>query len=110
MDLPTDWFVAWPASRARERLDEQVRERVPALSRRRDAKSKPIEQSARHTITRRYLAITRGVPVPPAGTFRSRLASDARRLQRISRDGELAVTHYEVAEDLGEIALVVVML
>ena len=233
MELPTDWFVAWPAARAKERLDEQVRDRVPALSRERvksafaegrvtvggrpaapgdkpaagarievsvtaddagawqassravpgffllyrdddivivdkdagvltvptdeasrgevsgertlvervaesmgvrarallpvhrldrftsgvlviartrDAKARLIDQFARHAITRRYLAITRGVPEPPAGTFRSRLASDARRLQHVSHEGELAVTHYEVAEKFGEVALVVVQL
>lgn len=83
---------------------------VLVIARNAQAKAGMIEQFARHDITRRYLALTRGVPDPRAGTFRSRLASDARRVQHVARSGELAVTHYEVLEELAGAAVVVVVL
>lgn len=88
---------------------------VLAFARNLKAKDALIQQFARHAITRRYLAITRGVPDPPAGTFRSRLVSDARMKQRIAtrhEGGELAITHYEVVQELagGRFALVVAVL
>ncbi len=83
---------------------------VLVLARNEQAKAALIGQFAKHSIVRRYLALTRGVPTPRAGTFRSRLASDARRKQHIAREGELAITHYEVVEDLRGGALVLAVL
>lgn len=80
------------------------------LARNAAAKAKLVEQFARHSITRRYLALTRGIPDPAAGTFRSRLESDARRKQHVSYRGELAVTHYEVIEELRGAAVVIAVL
>lgn len=83
---------------------------ILVMARNAHAKSGLIEQFAKHAITRRYLALTQGIPDPRAGTFRSRLASDARRVQHVARDGEIAVTHYEVAEELKGAAVVVAVL
>ncbi len=77
------------------------------------ARARLVRQFAEHSIVRRYWAFTRGVPTPRAGTFRSFLVSDRRRVQRVvaaGRGGELAITHYEVVETLGEIAVVQVAL
>jgi 23S rRNA pseudouridine1911/1915/1917 synthase len=83
---------------------------VLVFARNEHARGALIDEFAAHRIVRRYLALTRGVPSPRAGTFRSRLASDARRKQHVSREGELAITHYEVAEDLRGAALVLAVL
>jgi 23S rRNA pseudouridine1911/1915/1917 synthase len=83
---------------------------VLVMVRHETAKRRLIEQFAAHSIVRRYLAITRGVPNPRRGTFRSRLESDARRVQHVSTRGDLAITHYEVLEELGGCALVLAVL
>lgn len=86
---------------------------VLVFARNADAKRGLVEQFAAHSITRRYLAITRGIPQQRKGTFRSYLASDARRVQRSvgkDRGGELAITHYEVIEELRDAAVVAVEL
>jgi 23S rRNA pseudouridine1911/1915/1917 synthase len=83
---------------------------VLVVARNAQAKERLVDQFAVHAITRRYIALTRGVPSPRAGTFRSHLASDARRLQHVARTGELAVTHYEVMEELRNAAVVLVVL
>lgn len=75
---------------------------IMAFARTAPARRAIIDQFSAHTITRRYLAITRGVPSPLKGTYESYLASDARRVQRSVAKGlgELAITHYQVVEEL----------
>ena len=83
---------------------------VLVFARNAEARRGLIDQFAAHSITRRYLAITRGIPSPAKGTYRSYLASDARRVQRSvgkGKGGELAITHYEVVERLRGAAVVV---
>lgn len=85
---------------------------VLAFARTPEARRALIDQFAEHSITRRYLAITRGIPQPLKGTYRSYLASDARRVQRsvAKGHGELAITHYQVIEELQNAAVVQVQL
>mgnify|MGYP003633810114 CR=1 FL=1 len=63
-----------------------------------------------HSISRRYLAIVRGVPAPPAGTIDTwigRSTSDRKKMavQREGR-GKRAITHYRTVEALNNAALV----
>lgn len=85
---------------------------VLAFARTAAARRALIDQFSAHTITRRYLALTRGVPTPKKGSYRSYLASDARRVQRsVARGhGELAITHYQIVEELRGAAVVSVQL
>jgi 23S rRNA pseudouridine1911/1915/1917 synthase len=67
-------------------------------------------QFARHSIERRYLAITSGVPVPPAGTIDAPLARSASNRKKIAvvagNRGKRAVTRYRIVEPLRDAALV----
>lgn len=67
------------------------------------------DQFAARKPHRRYLALAAGTLQPSQGTFRSYLTTDA-ALNRHSVDdpaaGELAITHYEVQEVLGDVSLV----
>ncbi|MEZ5749130.1 MAG: RluA family pseudouridine synthase [Caenibius sp.] len=69
-------------------------------------------QFADHSITRAYLAVVNGVPVPPSGTVNARIGrSDANRkkmaiLPDSSTRGKHAVTHYRMLEAFAGAALV----
>lgn len=67
-------------------------------------------QFADHSIVRAYLAVTGGVPMPPAGTVRGSIARSAfdRKKMALVADGrgKHAVTHYRTLEALGAAALV----
>jgi 23S rRNA pseudouridine1911/1915/1917 synthase len=67
-------------------------------------------QFARHSIDRRYLAITAGVPIAPAGTIDAPLARSSanRKKMAIVEDGrgKRAVTRYRIVEPLKDSALV----
>lgn len=67
-------------------------------------------QFARHSIERRYLAITSGVPAPPAGTIDAPLARSASNRKKIAvvagNRGKRAVTRYRIVEPLRDAALV----
>ena len=69
-------------------------------------------QFAAHSVHRRYLAITGGMPNPVEGTIEGRLGrSDANRkkmavLEKNSSRGKHAVTHYKVIDRLSHSALV----
>ncbi len=66
-------------------------------------------QFARHSIDRRYLAITAGIPIPAAGTIDAPLARSAANRKKIAIVGEgrgkRAVTHYRIVEPLRGAAL-----
>jgi 23S rRNA pseudouridine1911/1915/1917 synthase len=66
-------------------------------------------QFAKHSIDRRYLAITSGIPVPAAGTIDAPLARSAANRKKIAvvKDGrgKRAVTHYRIVEPLRGAAL-----
>src|SRR5690349_21124550 len=67
-------------------------------------------QFARHSITRVYLAIVAGVPVPPAGKIDAPLARSAANRKKIAivaeGRGKRAVTRYRTLERLRDAALV----
>lgn len=67
-------------------------------------------QFARHSIDRRYLSITAGIPVPAAGTIDAPLARSSANRKKIAIVGEgrgkRAVTHYRIVEPLKGAALV----
>lgn len=67
-------------------------------------------QFARHSVDRRYLSITSGIPVPRAGTIDAPLARSAANRKKIAivREGrgKRAVTHYRIIEPLRGAALV----
>ena len=67
-------------------------------------------QFARHSIDRRYLALTAGIPVPLAGTINAPLARSAANRKKIAIVGEgrgkRAVTRYATIEKLRDAALV----
>jgi 23S rRNA pseudouridine1911/1915/1917 synthase len=67
-------------------------------------------QFARHSITRVYLAIVAGVPVPLAGTVDAPLARSAANRKKIAivaeGRGKRAVTHYRTLQPLRDAALV----
>jgi 23S rRNA pseudouridine1911/1915/1917 synthase len=67
-------------------------------------------QFARHSIDRRYLSITSGIPVPAAGTIDAPLARSSANRKKIAIVGEgrgkRAVTHYRIVERLKGAALV----
>lgn len=66
-------------------------------------------QFAKHSIDRRYLAITSGVPIPAAGTVDAPLARSAANRKKIAIVGEgrgkRAVTHYRIVTPLRDAAL-----
>lgn len=61
-----------------------------------------------HSITRRYLALTSGRPVPPVGTVDAPLARSPsdRKKMAIVTGGKRAVTHYRTLQPLRKAALV----
>ena len=67
-------------------------------------------QFARHSIDRRYLSITSGIPIPVAGTIDAPLARSSANRKKIAIVGEgrgkRAVTHYRIVESLKGAALV----
>jgi 23S rRNA pseudouridine1911/1915/1917 synthase len=69
-------------------------------------------QFAAHTVHRRYIAVTAGIPSPPEGTVNARVGrSDADRkkmtvLPNNSSRGKTAVTHYKVLERLDDAAMI----
>jgi 23S rRNA pseudouridine1911/1915/1917 synthase len=67
-------------------------------------------QFADHSITRAYLAVTQGLPVPASGTVRGAIARsdhDRKKMALVADGkGKHAVTHYKVLESLGLAALV----
>jgi 23S rRNA pseudouridine1911/1915/1917 synthase len=68
-------------------------------------------QFADHSITRAYLAITGGVPLPAAGTLRGAIARSGRDRKKMALveeggRGKHAVTHYRVLKALEGAALV----
>jgi 23S rRNA pseudouridine1911/1915/1917 synthase len=67
-------------------------------------------QFARHSIDRRYLAVTAGIPVPLSGTIDAPLARSAANRKKIAivaeGRGKRAVTHYATVERLRDAALV----
>jgi len=66
-------------------------------------------QFARHSIDRRYLAITSGIPIPVAGTIDAPLARSAANRKKIAvveaGRGKRAVTHYRIVTPLRDAAL-----
>jgi len=66
-------------------------------------------QFARHGIDRRYLAVTSGIPLPPAGTIDAPLARSAANRKKIAiapaGKGKRAVTRYRIVTALNEAAL-----
>ncbi|HEV2816182.1 MAG TPA: RluA family pseudouridine synthase [Allosphingosinicella sp.] len=66
-------------------------------------------QFAKHSIERRYLAVTAGIPVPPAGTIDAPLARSAANRKKIAvvagDRGKRAVTHYRIVRALRDAAL-----
>ncbi|MBA4187624.1 MAG: RluA family pseudouridine synthase [Planctomycetaceae bacterium] len=80
------------------------------FARNREAAENLMEQFRKHTVDRRYLALTRGVP--PAKRINStfvRDRGDGRRGSSTKKDapgGKRAVTHVRVVEALGEFAVV----
>jgi 23S rRNA pseudouridine1911/1915/1917 synthase len=67
-------------------------------------------QFANHSIDRRYLSITSGIPVPAVGTIDAPLARSSANRKKIAIVGEgrgkRAVTHYRIIEPLRGAALV----
>lgn len=69
-------------------------------------------QFAAHTVHRRYIAVTAGIPSPPEGTIDARVGrSDADRkkmtvLPNNSSRGKSAITHYKVMERLDGAAVI----
>jgi len=67
-------------------------------------------QFARHSIDRRYLAITSGLPIPPAGTIDAPLARSSANRKKMAivkqERGKRAVTRYRIVQPLADAALV----
>jgi RluA family pseudouridine synthase len=58
-------------------------------------------------VTKRYLAVVEGLLREPQGTLRDRLIeSKSLRVHRVEQGGEIAITHYRVAEECRERSLV----
>jgi 23S rRNA pseudouridine1911/1915/1917 synthase len=77
------------------------------FARTRPAEAHLTEQFKAHTTERRYLALVRGRP--KAGTIESHLVrdrGDGRRGSSTTGEGQRAVTHVKVVEQLGDFALV----
>ena len=92
------------AVRAVHRIDRDTSGLV-VFARTKPAEDHLTEQFKAHTVERRYLALVRGRP--KAGTIESQLVRDRGDGRRGSgEDGQRAVTHVKVLEQLGEFALV----
>ncbi|HJZ90511.1 MAG TPA: RluA family pseudouridine synthase [Gemmataceae bacterium] len=92
--------------RAVHRIDRDTSGLV-VFARTRPAEAHLTEQFKAHTTERRYLALVRGRP--KAGTIESHLVrdrGDGRRGSSPSGEGQRAVTHVKVVEQLGDFALV----
>jgi 23S rRNA pseudouridine1911/1915/1917 synthase len=67
-------------------------------------------QFAKHSIERRYLALTSGIPVPAAGTIDAPLARSASNRKKIAvvagNRGKRAVTRYRIVTPLRDAALI----
>jgi len=65
-------------------------------------------QFADHSIERAYLALTGGVPLPPAGTIRGNIGRSPTNRKKMALvdegRGKRAVTHYRTLEALGPVA------
>lgn len=62
---------------------------------------------------RRYLAIVAGAPDEPKGTIQSHLLTTKNLMRRSAREdeeGELAITHYEVKQQVGDVSVLEVRL
>jgi 23S rRNA pseudouridine1911/1915/1917 synthase len=96
-----------PRVRAVHRIDKETSGLV-VFARTAEAEMHLARQFREHTVERRYLALVRGVPRD--GRIESNLVrdrGDGRRGSSASAgDGQHAVTHVRVVEDLGEFALV----
>ena len=80
-----------------------------AFARTREAAESLMKQFRKHTVDRRYLALTRGVPAP--GRIESILVGDRGDGRASTRktnppNGSRAVTHVKILEPLGNFALV----
>ena len=68
------------------------------------------KQFAAHSIERRYLAITNGIPNPPSGTVDAPLARSPQNRKKVAivdaDRGKRAVTHYRLLQPLKDAALV----
>lgn len=66
----------------------------------------------RHDVDRRYWALVEGVPEPPSATVDAAIArsSGNRTKFTVSNQGRRAVSHYDVEEDFGRVAVVAVRL
>jgi 23S rRNA pseudouridine1911/1915/1917 synthase len=66
-------------------------------------------QFARHSIERRYLAITSGIPIPASGTIDAPLARSAANRKKIAivegNRGKRAVTHYRIVTPFRDASL-----
>jgi 23S rRNA pseudouridine1911/1915/1917 synthase len=92
--------------RAVHRIDRDTSGLV-VFARTKPAEEHLTEQFKAHTVDRRYLALVRGRPKP--GTIESRLIpdrGDGRRGSSYTDDGQRAITHVTVREQLGAFALV----
>ena len=71
-----------------------------------------VESMRGRRITRRYLALVRGVPASPSGTVEAPIGRHPTRRQKMTviAGGRPSVTHYEVIEDAGQMALLEVTL
>ncbi|HMG46046.1 MAG TPA: RluA family pseudouridine synthase [Allosphingosinicella sp.] len=67
-------------------------------------------QFAKHSIDRRYLAISSGLPIPPSGTIDAPLARSSANRKKMAvvkeARGKRAVTRYRIVEPLADAALV----
>jgi 23S rRNA pseudouridine1911/1915/1917 synthase len=101
-----------PVVFAVQRLDREA-SGVLVFAKTQDAYHALRQQFAAHLPEREYLILAAGVMDRKKGTLRSRLTTN-RRLKRYSADegdyGEMAVTHYEVEQQLRDAALVRVRL
>ena len=96
-----------PRVRAVHRIDKETSGLV-VFARTAEAEKHLARQFREHTVERRYLALVRGVP--RAGRIESNLVRDRgdgrRGSSATAADGQHAVTHVRVVEDLGAFALV----
>jgi 23S rRNA pseudouridine1911/1915/1917 synthase len=96
-----------PRLRAVHRIDKETSGLV-VFARTAEAERHLARQFREHTVERRYLALVRGVP--QAGRVESNLVRDRgdgrRGSSATATDGQHAVTHVRVVEDLGAFALV----
>jgi 23S rRNA pseudouridine1911/1915/1917 synthase len=94
------------AVRAVHRIDRDTSGLV-VFARTRPAEEQLTEQFKAHTVERRYLALVRGRPVGRAiDSHLVRDRGDGRRGTSPAEEGQRAVTHVKVLEQLGDFALV----